>query len=234
MTSFRINQHNFSLPAALPPSVWEAGLSAWPRWRVSDDKPIYHQGGLVQEIYCVLSGHIKLTRVTPDGDQFIVAILSAGALFGPVSGTASATTESAYSKSDTELLRIGVAQFRNLANQHPDLLWHLLAMQETHQRILQRRLECLMFQDVRARLAEMLCLFASHYGQRCEHGYEIDVQLTQQELAEWVGASRPMVSTILNELRESGVLVYTRQLICINQIETLERLRMSALNLLNS
>jgi len=46
----------------------------------------------------------------------------------------------------------------------------------------------------------------------------------QQELADLVGASRPVVSTILNDFREQGILAYTREHICIIRLEALERL----------
>ena len=48
--------------------------------------------------------------------------------------------------------------------------------------------------------------------------------LTQQELADLVGATRPVVSTILNRLRKQGVLGYTREYVCVRAIETIEQL----------
>ena len=44
---------------------------------------------------------------------------------------------------------------------------------------------------------------AGAYGENCHHGYELDIPLNQSELADLVGASRPVVSTILNKLINS-------------------------------
>ena len=48
------------------------------------------------------------------------------------------------------------------------------------------------------------------------HGYTLEIHLTQQEMADLVGASRSVVSTILNDFRNRGMLDYTRDQICIN------------------
>ncbi len=43
--------------------------------------------------------------------------------------------------------------------------------------------------------------------------------LTQQELADLVGASRSVVSTILNRLRDQGILDYNREYLCVRKFE---------------
>ena len=56
------------------------------------------------------------------------------------------------------------------------------------------------------------------------HGFGQHLRLTQQELADLVGASRPVVSTILNKLRAKGVLGYNREYVCVRRIEDIENL----------
>lgn len=62
----------------------------------------------------------------------------------------------------------------------------------------------------------MLFELTQLFGTRCLHGYALEIFLTQQELADLVGASRSVVSTIMNNFRDQGVLNYTREQICIN------------------
>lgn len=71
---------------------------------------------------------------------------------------------------------------------------------------MERRLESFAFKRTQARLAETLRELSGGFATRCEHGFGQHVRLTQQELADLVGASRPVVSTILNTLRDKGVL----------------------------
>ncbi|WP_240761758.1 helix-turn-helix domain-containing protein [Nitrosococcus wardiae] len=48
--------------------------------------------------------------------------------------------------------------------------------------------------------------------------------MTQQELAELAGASRPVVSLVLNEWRRNGIVSYTRQFICIDDMDSLKQI----------
>jgi CRP-like cAMP-binding protein len=44
----------------------------------------------------------------------------------------------------------------------------------------------------------------------------LEIRLTQQDLADLVFATRPVVTKVMNELRRGGFLDYTRNLICLN------------------
>ncbi|WP_244073696.1 helix-turn-helix domain-containing protein [Nitrosomonas sp. PY1] len=61
------------------------------------------------------------------------------------------------------------------------------------------------------------------FGIRCTHGYTLEIHLTQQEVADLVGASRSVVSTILNDFRNRGM--YTRDQICINDAALIDSCR---------
>ncbi len=100
----------------------------------------------------------------------------------------------------------------------------IISLISQRQQFLEQKLESLVFKDVQARLAETLYELAGHYGEKCPHGFELDIRLTQQELADLVCAGRPVVSTLLNQFRDQGILAYDRDFICINQIENFKNL----------
>jgi CRP-like cAMP-binding protein len=62
----------------------------------------------------------------------------------------------------------------------------------------------------------MLVELAGTFGAQCPHGFSLEIRLTQQDIADFVGASRQVVSSILSDLRRRGLLDYTRDMICIN------------------
>ena len=70
------------------------------------------------------------------------------------------------------------------------------------------------FKRTEARLAEIFRELSGGVATRCKHGFGPHLRLTQQELADLVGAARPVVSTILNKLRDQGVLAYSREAHC--------------------
>jgi CRP/FNR family transcriptional regulator, cyclic AMP receptor protein len=80
----------------------------------------------------------------------------------------------------------------------------------------QRRLLRATTQSVEWRVIETLVELAGTFGAQCPHGFSLEIRLTQQDIADFVGASRQVVSSILSDLRKRGLLDYTRDMICIN------------------
>jgi len=66
---------------------------------------------------------------------------------------------------------------------------------------------------------------AEAHGERCAHAGETDLRgITQQDLADLVGASRSFVSTLVNELKRQGVLGNVGRVLCIRDQKALRRL----------
>ena len=76
---------------------------------------------------------------------------------------------------------------------------------------------------IRARVASTLRDVICFEGQRCRHGHTIDVRLTHQDLAELVGAARPVVSAELVRLRDERLIAYTRCYFCVDDLDGLDR-----------
>jgi CRP/FNR family cyclic AMP-dependent transcriptional regulator len=81
---------------------------------------------------------------------------------------------------------------------------------------MERKLISILTKTVEARLVETLCDLAMTFGAPCPHGYSLEIRLTQQDIADLVHASRPMVAKVMNALRRRGALDYKRDMICVN------------------
>ena len=99
----------------------------------------------------------------------------------------------------------------------------LLESVTTHAQLLDRRLLWQFTTPIRARVATTLRDLICFEGQRCRHGYTIDVRLTHQDLAELVGAARPVISAELVRLRDEGLIAYTRCYFCVDDLDGLDR-----------
>jgi len=184
---------------------------------------IYRQDEAGEHLFLIVAGYIKLTQVDRDGAERIAGILDSDELFG-LCGENGAREHNAIAKGRTRLYRVAQRDFRGLMEKRSDLVWPVVESLSRRQRLAERRLQALLAQDVRGRIATALHDLVAHYGGRCRHGHEIDVPLTQQEVAEMVGASRPVVSAVLNEWRRDNLLSYTRNYICVNDLATLRDL----------
>ena len=187
---------------------------------------IYSQGERCRDLYCVLSGQVKLARVSREGGEFTTGLRTTGELFSPTLGGFDLINaqETATAKGTVTIWCVPSAEFRNLMLHQPILCLRVVETLARRQQQMERRLECFAFKRTEARLAETLRELSGGFESRCEHGFGQHIRLTQQELADLVGASRPVVSTILNRLREKGVLGYNREYVCVRGIEAIEDL----------
>ncbi len=215
-----------SLFEALPAAEWARTFGSLSIRDYPDKRVIYLQGEQRGSVFVIASGHVKLSRVNEHGNEFTVAILSKGEMFGPMvwGHGASEAHESAMAKGTTRLYQLPPDELVTALQRHPAFARGVIAMLDARRQALVRKVESLVFKEVKARLAETLQGLSAHYAVKCTHGMELDFRLTQQELADLIGTSRPVVSTILNDLRARGILSYNREFLCINKIEDLSDL----------
>jgi len=185
---------------------------------------IYRQGEPGRTVFCVLDGQVTIARVSYDGAALTTAALGAGDFFGPALSGATEAEDTARAKGAVSVWRAPVDEFRRLLLHHPAVAWEFVSILARRQHQMERRLESFAFKRAEARLAETFRELSGGFATRCEHGFGQHLRLTQQELADLVGASRPVVSTILNRLREKGVLGYNREYVCVRRIEDIENL----------
>jgi len=185
---------------------------------------LYRQGEPARAIFCVLAGQVTIARLNAAGAILTTGVFSAGEFFGPALGGADRADDTAKAKGAVSVWRVPIDEFQALLLHHPDVALQFVRALAQRQRRMERRLEGFAFKRVEARLAETFRELSGGFANRCEHGFGQHLRLSQQELADLVGASRPVVSTILNRLRDKGVLGYNREYVCVRRIEDIESL----------
>ena len=215
---------NAPLLAGIPPADLRRDCPTAKVVAVRHRGTIYRQGEQARLVYCVLNGQVTVARGNDAGEMVTTAVLSPGDFFGSALSGAARSEDTAKAKGAVTLWRAPVEEFRRLLQQHPDTAWQFVSTLARRQRSMERRLEGFAFKRVEARLAETFRELSGGFANRCEHGFGQHLRLSQQELADLVGASRPVVSTILNRLRDQGVLGYNREYVCVRRIEDIERL----------
>jgi CRP-like cAMP-binding protein len=173
-------------------------------------------------VWIILEGGVKLCRLSALGRRLIEALLERGDVFGRMS----AGGDTAYEVEALERTRIASldrSRFEALLRSHPDLAYAVVQELETRQRTLVRRIESLVFKDVHVRVAETLLELAKEQGEPCAHGFAVDVRVTQQDIAELVGASRQMVNRVLGDFSRRLYIQRMGRVLCVLHRERLER-----------
>jgi CRP/FNR family cyclic AMP-dependent transcriptional regulator len=192
--------------------------------KLSRGEHLFLEGDQGDRLYVVLDGKIKLTRAATDGRESLWSVLGPGEMFGelslfdprPRTSTASAVT-------DATVAALGDEALRPWLMDRPDVSMHML-------RALARRLRRandvtadLVFTDVPGRVAKNLLDLADRFGERDNAGLHVHHDLTQEELAQLVGASRETVNKALADFAARGWLQISARSVLILDTERLRR-----------
>ena len=187
---------------------------------------IYRPGDTTDRVYLLKSGRVRLMRLGKNSSRSVVSILRPGDLFGELfrpEGTP--VEEMAIASGEAEVWSIEGRDFRAQLEARPALAVDVVRAYAERVRALRKRVLGLTFKEVPARLADTLLTLAEAHGERCPHGGETDLRgITQQDLADLVGASRSFVSTLINEMKREGVLGNVGRILCIRDQKALKKI----------
>ena len=191
---------------------------------LSRGERLFAEGDEGDRLYVVLDGKIKLTRAAPDGRENLLSVVGPGEMFGELSlfdpGPRNAT---ATAVADTHLIGLGNEDLTTWLTGRPDVARHLLRALARRLRRTNDYLADLVFSDVPGRVAKALLDLSERFGQPTEDGLRVAHDLTQEELAQLVGASRETVNKALADFASRSWLRLEARAVVLLDIERLRR-----------
>lgn len=172
---------------------------------------IYSQGDPADAVFYVQSGKVKLTVVSQQGKEAVIAFLEQGAFLGePCLGGQTVRTETATAMGDSVLVRIDKATMVRLLHKELRFAELFMAYLLTHSIRIQEDLVDQLFNSSEKRLARVLLLLA-HFGKEGKPETVI-ARISQETLAEMIGTTRSRVSFFMNKFRKLGFIDYNNKL----------------------
>jgi CRP/FNR family transcriptional regulator, cyclic AMP receptor protein len=166
---------------------------------------LFDEGDVGDRLYVVLDGKIKLTRTSADGRENLISLVGPGEMFGELSlFDPRPRTMSASAVTDVRMAALAHEYLRSWLSGHPDVALHLLAALARRLRRTNEVMSDLVFTDVPGRVAKALLDLAARFGVQQEDGLQVNHDLTQEELAQLVGASRETVNKALADFVARG------------------------------
>jgi CRP-like cAMP-binding protein len=167
---------------------------------------IFRQGDAGAHLYLVESGRVKITTLAADGREAFVAIIGPGQVFGELSlFELQQRTADARTMEPTIMHALAHEDFRPYVAAHPEVAWELLKVLVRMVRRQDQAIQDMVFLDVGGRVARRLLDLADQHGDDAGGGaIRIDVPITQEELAQMVGASRESVNKALGSFMDRG------------------------------
>jgi len=177
------------------------------RRKYPKDAVIFFEHDLGDALFMILSGRVKVTILSDDGREIILAMLSDNDFFGEMSlldnEPRSAT---AISLQETEMVVLHQKEFLSIVEKRPRVLINLLAVLSSRLRKANQQIGNLALHDVYGRVARILLEMASENGTRQPDGRVAFRRPTHQEIANMIGATRETVSRMISDLNRQGYI----------------------------
>jgi len=213
-----------ALFAALDADAQEALRRSMVEVKLSRGQVLFSEGDPGDRLYVVTQGKIKLGRSAADGRENLLAVLGPGEMFGELSlfdpGPRTAT---ATAITPATLSGLGHDDLQPWLHDRPEMASRLLGALARRLRRTNEAMGDLVFRDVPGRVAKALLDMAARFGVSAEDGLRVTHDLTQEELAQLVGASRETVNKALADFAARGFLRLEGRGVVILDVERLTR-----------
>jgi CRP/FNR family transcriptional regulator, cyclic AMP receptor protein len=164
---------------------------------------LIHEGDTSRSLYIVLEGHVKAYATGENGREVVLNEFGPGQYLGELSLDGEKRSASVKTLTRTRCCVVQGGELRAFLAEHPDFALHLTRKLMLMVRRLTEQVKSLALQDVYGRVARLLMELAEPEGELLL----VRRRLTQQDIADRVGASREMVNRIMKELAEGDYVV---------------------------
>jgi CRP/FNR family transcriptional regulator len=179
----------------------------------------------LHRMYFLLKGRVKISSLDDaTGKELLLLLVKQGEPFGLLNAVGNETTDLRATAMQASLVAyVPRADFDTLIDEAGacSRLVKLIGERSVEG---VARFEDLAFRSVITRLARVLLQLAKEFPKQRTCGVGIDVPLTQQEIANLIGARREVVSTHLTRLKREGIVVFHTNQACIHNPDALAKL----------
>jgi CRP-like cAMP-binding protein len=191
---------------------------------VAKGEIIFQEGEPGDRLYVILEGKVKLGRSSNDGRESLLAILGPGEMFGELSlFDPGPRTSTAAALTDAVILALSNEQLRPWLAGRPEVAAALLQALARRLRRTNEAMADLVFSDVPGRVAKALMDLGEKFGEITAEGLMVTHDMTQEELAQLVGASRETVNKALADFAQRGWIRLESRQVMILDVERLGR-----------
>jgi|TARA_B100002019_G_C21151840_1_gene538661 CRP/FNR family cyclic AMP-dependent transcriptional regulator len=175
---------------------------------------IINENDVADSLYVIESGKVKVYCSDKNGKEFIMNTLSYGDYFGELALLDDdRRSASVRTMEKADFCIIYKQDFNQVLDQHPNIAKTLIKNITRRVRALTEKVKSLALQDVYGRVTKVLNSLATERNDE----FYVEEKLTQQDIADRVGASREMVARILKDLTIGGYISFENRHIVIHR-----------------
>ncbi|MCR1934537.1 Crp/Fnr family transcriptional regulator [Clostridium tepidum] len=169
---------------------------------------IFNEGDKSETLVIINEGKVKLCKLTKEGKEQIIHILSSGDFFGELNlfNDNENYNFSAYAISDVKICTLTKQKMDEILLRNPDI--SLKILKEVTKRLAETETlaQNLATNDADIRIANMLLDFGEKYGVNKEEYIEIKLPINREEMANYVGVTRETISRKLSKFEDFDII----------------------------
>ncbi len=186
---------------------------------------IFSEGEPPDWFYIVSSGKVKITKISHEGKEIILEVISPTDIFGGVAVLKNFPyPANAVAMEDTEALKISRKNLMRLVDRFPNLMYCIALQLGDRMKSSYDSLKNIALERVEARIAALLLKLAGKVGVETKDGLLIDMRLTKQDVADMVGTTVETSIRTFSKFKKEGLVADSDGKIIIKDREGLAAL----------
>jgi CRP/FNR family transcriptional regulator, anaerobic regulatory protein len=159
-------------------------------------------------LFIIKQGHVKLLKTTPQGKEQILHILSNGDFFGELNifNSDELSNFSAYALKKTEICMFTKEDMEHLVRNNPDISLKLLKTVTKRLAHAENLAQSLATKDPEIRIVHMILELVDKYGKTVQGQIKVELPLSREELANYVGVTRETISRKFSKFERLGII----------------------------
>ncbi|WP_409270300.1 Crp/Fnr family transcriptional regulator [Neobacillus sp. SCS-31] len=186
---------------------------------------LFREGQEANEVYVILSGKVQILKINPFGQELLLRLSGTNDIVGELTLF---TIDPKYIFSarvveDSRIAALNISDLERAFFQNSKLALEFLKWMNDHMRKTMTKFKDLVLYGKKGALYSTLIRLSNSYGAVSEDGITIDVPLTTQDLANFCGTAREIVSRMLSDLKKMGIISIRKRKIVIHDIGYLKK-----------
>jgi CRP/FNR family transcriptional regulator, cyclic AMP receptor protein len=182
---------------------------------------VYFEEDSSSKLFLIEKGKIKIGYYNQNGDETVKVILTKGEIFGEKSllGEDKRNEFAQAIEENTSVCPVNIELMQTLLRNDNDFSLKINKFIGFRFKKLERRLQILLFKDIKTRLLEFIKELSEEYGYKNLVTGDIIIRhpYTQKDISSLIGTSRPTLNLYLNELKAEGILDFSGKEICLKK-----------------
>ncbi|WP_291403012.1 Crp/Fnr family transcriptional regulator [Daejeonella sp.] len=212
---------NFDLMKTLPTRELMRLNSSTKMTEASKKCIIYFPDESSNSVYLIKQGKVKISRISEEGKEIIIAILGPGEIFGESAITEKGLKRDEFAEAteDTILCNMFSELIQELMENDPSFGFRITKIIGFRLKRIQSRFESLIFKQSDERVKSFIKDLVIDEGQKNSNGeIELKLNLTHQDIGKLTATSRQTVTTVLNNLEKMNLITYGRSKIVVKDL----------------